>query len=67
MKQDILKPNSNQDYQQERLGSHQKQSPTKMQEHNMDSGSSPQPQIRIRKEPFKQKASYDLAKFEESL
>lgn len=38
-----------------------------MQEHNMDSGSSPQPQIRIRKEPFKQKASYDLAKFEESL
>lgn len=33
----------------------------------MDSGSSPQPQIRIRKEPFKQKASYDLAKFEESL
>ena len=32
-----------------------------------DSGSSPQPQIRIRKEPFKQKPSHDLVKFEEGL
>lgn len=34
---------------------------------NQDIGSSPQPQIRVRKENFRQKPSQDLAKFEERL
>jgi len=32
-----------------------------------ESGQNPQPQIRIRTDPFKQKPSNDLAKFEERL